>query len=317
MASRIETLGLTHAKTADSHYNMGILYRLNFEFRDSLRELTLARNIRAAGNDGKNYSLGVAEVDYSKGQTETLLGFHDQAFVSFYNAAKCRVFRLGAKDMTTVHTLIALEKERHFLRRVDKRLVSLQVKDRLSDLKRQPEGQMNDGLRPAPPGFIQAMFDFYSNMSDHDTLSFPHVRSHIIEHFQEWSNDGSYDHRVVDDMCLLLASLPDWLENALRVTSHLMNDHAPTEIFASKKDEKIAIDMAKQGPHRSLFLQNDSDEKNDVGNNGRRSGRAMTLKPFQMPLDEDDNDDGDDNEDNNSGGNVYFELSKVIIFMYR
>lgn len=275
LASRIENLGLTHAKTADSHYNLGILYRLNFEFQDSLKQLTLARNIRATGEHNHSYSLGVADVDYSKGFTETLLGFHDQAFVSFYRAARCRVFRLGANDMQTIQALTALEKERHFFRRVDKKLIAVQLKDRISELKSQPEGMINDGLMAAPPGFLPYMYGLYEDMNDHETIRFPVVRSQIVGYFQPSSDDGSYDKQTVDEMCLLLASNPEWLENALNKVAHFVKAGVSVDVMRSAYNNKL------EKRNSRVVFKIDKDEEN---------GGAITRKPFQMTYDDHDDD---------------------------
>lgn len=291
-------MGLTHAKTADSHYNLGILYRLNFEFPDSLKQLTLARNIRTAGSHD-SYSLGIAEVDYSKGHTESLLGFHSEAFVSFFTAAKSRVFRLGAEHDLSVQTLIALEKERHFFRRVDKKLVTLQIKDRLLELKSQPEGMMNNGLMAPPSGFIQAMSDIFNPMEDSSPISFPKVRNQILAYFQNASDNGAYDPYIVDEMCLLLATLPSWLDNAMQKAAYLMANSTSAEVPSSRKDinSEESLMQRQVKNTRQVFESKSKQESNNYTTNSTPNSnrvvqtgkhQARNRKPFRMPFDDDD-----------------------------
>ena len=64
---RIGHLGLQNQCTADSHYNIALLYRLNGDPAEAQREFKFARDIRASLNGPE--SLEVAEVDVSMGFT--------------------------------------------------------------------------------------------------------------------------------------------------------------------------------------------------------------------------------------------------------
>ena len=91
---RLDQLGVFHVCTADSHYNLGILFRMLRRYADSLREFQFARSIRSEllGPD----ALESAEVDFSIACTYQMNGQFDEAFVHYSSALRSRKVHLGA-----------------------------------------------------------------------------------------------------------------------------------------------------------------------------------------------------------------------------
>jgi tetratricopeptide (TPR) repeat protein len=91
---RLEKLGVCHVCTADSHYNLGLLFRMLRRYSDALREFQFARNIRneLLGPE----SLASAEVHFSLACTHQMGGRFDEAFVHYSNALRFRQKHLGS-----------------------------------------------------------------------------------------------------------------------------------------------------------------------------------------------------------------------------
>lgn len=135
LVNRIANFGYVHSKTADAHYNLGILYRLNFDFKESLKELKLCRSIRMTISS--ETSLSVADTDYSIGMTEKLLGEHVDSYFSVYKCLKVRCNLLGGDHADSIQAYEVLMKQREVLDR-NSVVLGAEVKDRLQSLRKGP-----------------------------------------------------------------------------------------------------------------------------------------------------------------------------------
>ncbi|CAK9015632.1 Delphilin (Glutamate receptor, partial [Durusdinium trenchii] len=104
---RMEQLGENHAVTADSHFNMGLLYRLHGRPKDAKREFSIARDIRKTlfGPAG----LEVAEVELSLGFTEFQLGNLQAAHRLCERVQVVRQSALGRRHPDTLEAVNMLD----------------------------------------------------------------------------------------------------------------------------------------------------------------------------------------------------------------
>ena len=132
LLSRISTFGYVHSRTADAHFNMGLLYRLNFNLKESLKELKLCRSIRMTIESDQ--SLAVAEADYSIALTQKLLGDHSDSCFSFYQCLRVRCKLLGSDHIDSIRAFDALVKQRDTMDR-NAATLGAELKDRLRTLR--------------------------------------------------------------------------------------------------------------------------------------------------------------------------------------
>jgi hypothetical protein len=133
-----------HFATANSHYNLGLLYRLNGELIKSKKEfricelsssflrssLPTGRSIRSElfGED----SLEVATTDLSLGQTERLLISYDKSYLHFYLSFHTRALVLGPTHTDTLRAYQLLSDIRFAYS--DRLLTSVELLDRIDQL---------------------------------------------------------------------------------------------------------------------------------------------------------------------------------------
>ena len=123
---RLAVLGLSHQCTADSHYNIGLLYRLNGDPFEAIREFGYARRIRT--DVFGEQSLGVAEVDISLGFTLHQLHHLVDAESAYASAYRARLLRLGGAHEDTLEAFSLLNavrtqlgKGEYMLEHIDRR----------------------------------------------------------------------------------------------------------------------------------------------------------------------------------------------------
>ena len=159
LVNRIANFGYVHSKTADAHYNLGILYRLNFDFKESLKELKLCRSIRTTISS--ETSLSVADTDYSIGMTEKLLGEHVDSYFSTYKCLQVRCSLLGGHHVDSIQAYEVLMKQREVLDR-NTVVIGAEIKDRLQSLHK---GSQIGGIITYHRNYIANLFTTF--------LSFP------------------------------------------------------------------------------------------------------------------------------------------------
>lgn len=99
----MEQLGTDHQYTADSHYNLGLLYRLSNKLEEALREFGLAKSIRTKLFSA--FSLEVSEVELSLGFTYHQQGNLDDALSALESSYNTRLELLGAAHEDTMEAL--------------------------------------------------------------------------------------------------------------------------------------------------------------------------------------------------------------------
>jgi hypothetical protein len=142
--NRISSVGLMHFATANSHFNLGLLYRLDGELIKSKKEFRICeslfphppphppsgRSIRSElfGEE----SLEVAATDLSLGQTERLLISYDKSYLHFYLSFHTRAVILGPSHPDTLRSYNLLSDIRYAYS--DRLLTSVELLDRIDEL---------------------------------------------------------------------------------------------------------------------------------------------------------------------------------------
>ncbi|KAJ1439706.1 hypothetical protein B484DRAFT_427623, partial [Ochromonadaceae sp. CCMP2298] len=123
--------GLVHEKTADSHYNLGVLYRLVGASDKSRQELRICRGIRCKlFGEG---SLAVAQCDVQLGHAEVMGDSAVQAYVSYYRCYHARHVLLGVQDALTQEAgALAM---RHQTLHGERLVAALELKQRVLELQ--------------------------------------------------------------------------------------------------------------------------------------------------------------------------------------
>lgn len=85
---RVKQLGVMHEKTAESHFNIGVLYRILGDLFNSKKELSISKgiNIQLHGD----LSLVVSTCYLELGQTELQSMAKREAYVSYYKSYRIR-----------------------------------------------------------------------------------------------------------------------------------------------------------------------------------------------------------------------------------
>ena len=144
LLSRITNFGYVHSKTADSHYNLGLLYRLNFEFKSSLKELKICREIRKSLIPLDQ--LSIAECDFSIAYTAKLIGLPAEALLGYYLCARTRCKILGVSHAKSIQSLRVLYKQKDAMNSTEKILLGVEIKDKIEELGWDRNGQSESGL---------------------------------------------------------------------------------------------------------------------------------------------------------------------------
>jgi tetratricopeptide (TPR) repeat protein len=108
---RTGSLGLIHDKVGHCHYNLGLLYRLSGDLKNSLKHFKICRGIRR--NLFLEVSREVALADMSVGQTEQWMVMYDKAYFSFYNSYRTYCVLCGVASQEARAVLAYLRQLRY------------------------------------------------------------------------------------------------------------------------------------------------------------------------------------------------------------
>mmetsp|Transcript_4831 Transcript_4831/g.7348 ORF Transcript_4831/g.7348 Transcript_4831/m.7348 type:complete len:1311 (+) Transcript_4831:91-4023(+) len=211
LLNRIGSVGLMHRATADSHYNLGLLYRMNGQLVKSKKELRICRGILSTlfGEE----SLAVAKVDLSLGQTERLLIAYDRAYLHFYLCFHSRATLSGPCHQHTQRAYQLLCSIRHAY--ADRLLTSLELIDRVDELGwfQLEEGEGEDGdLFAVVSGLLTQV---YAAKSAAPTTT----KSNSTINYKAGldSGGGSVGSLVGDCLVMRLSQLQGMVQEAVRV----------------------------------------------------------------------------------------------------
>lgn len=128
---RMTTLGLLNEKTAESHFNLGLIYRMLGDTDHSRKELYIARGIHRKLHGDE--SLPVAECDLNIGYTEQIDKNFDKAFQAYLRCYRARVLVLGRLHEDSRRAEELLKTARNV--QGDQFISGIELRDRVRELR--------------------------------------------------------------------------------------------------------------------------------------------------------------------------------------